>query len=252
MNVRLKSGEMTNGYYLAADAANVYLIPTVGPQGEPRAIHLITVVPRDDVVALRLFHANDPVRSIETELPRALFGPFASLPVNPADQVLRRALLGYEAQLMSGPGWRFPPILSPRAVRYLYEHYGEFDPRTLHELPANAERVPMHALFTNPQLYTGQSIIARGAIVLSAQSPEGQGEGTEQRVFVTRSRSSPGLLGYCALTVPSTFSAHSGSTVELYATVLAWGSWDLTGGEPVHMTALACAAARAVPSRRPD
>ncbi|MGH3105295.1 MAG: hypothetical protein ACRDN6_14485 [Gaiellaceae bacterium] len=245
VSIRLKSGEVTDGYYISGDAAAVHVAVNVGT----RTIGLITSVPRSDIAVVRLIREETPVRPIGTEIPPALVGRFASLPTLTGERLRRRdELLEYGATVRGGLGWTVPPILPIASLTFLLDHYERFALSQPHPFPVAVERVPLASVLRSPWLYVGRSFVVRGVLVDSTL--ERWGARTVQRLIVLRPEPTSLIQGSCAVTRRTPFGLPVGATVDVHAAVVAWGSFH-TRAESVRETVLACAAARTA-GKSPD
>lgn len=241
VSVRLQSGDVTDGYYLASDSSTVYLVPNVGEA----SIRTVTALPRKDVAAMTITLEKAAVRPIGTRLSSALTGRYASLPRGDPERERRHEdLVRYAARLRTDPGWLFPPTLPVAAIDFLEDNYNDFSPNAVGSIPDRAERVPTGVLLADPHLYVGRPIVFRA--VVEERALESAVPGGERRLLIVRAPGSETAFASCSLSRPRPFDVAIGNLVDLRATVIAWGRYNIRSDDPIQLTAMACAGLRVI------
>jgi hypothetical protein len=239
VSIRMTSGDTTDGYYLAGDGSTIFIVPNVGT----RSIRVITALPRGDISSIDLLREDTPIRPIGTELSEALIGRFASPSRLPRERKARRdELQAYAAEIRSDGMWRFPPIVPVASLQYLLDHYKLFHPGQVHPDPSAGDRLPLRLVLRDPRLFVGRSMVVRGEVVQSVL--EDTNDGIDRRFLIVRPPHKPSAQASCVVSRFRPWRVRAGQTIDLRATVVAWGSVDSRTGKRITATILACGGAR--------
>jgi hypothetical protein len=239
VSVRLASGETTDGFYLASDSGNVFLVTNVGR----RSTRLITAVARSDIVDMRIQLAQAPVRGLQQDLPKRLIGS------NPSPSTGRRGELAREirwfaSDIRTHQGWVYPPVLPPSALEFLLDH-PDFLERNPRAVLARTYRTEMAALLASPHVHVGRGFVTRAKII-DAVPRDPRSNETRDWNLIVRPTATAKSQADCTVTLPRSSRLRAGAVVDLNATVVAWGSFNIRSGEAINNVALACRAVRLI------
>jgi hypothetical protein len=236
VSVRMNTGDLTDGYYLAADDSNMYLVLNVSK----RSIGVISVIPRGDISAFKFRREETPIWPLDQDLPAALVGPFARpLFLDPSG--LAHDLLERAAVLRRGPQWVYPPIVPYKALRFLSTRLAPFSAQSLEEIPPDGvPSVSLASVLSDPALYPGRDFRTQG-IVRSATMSRPLDGGLGRWYVVLEVEGDEGPHAGCFVAVPDSSVPQAGTSVEVHATVLAFGSTRTVAGDPIPTVELACA-----------
>jgi hypothetical protein len=230
--IRLKSGQLTEGYYLGATDDQVILAPNVAD----RTIGIVTEVPRKDIMALSIDAEVVSVKPLAGEPPGSLVKK--KRPRSPE----RANVLAFLADIRGHFGWTYPPIVPYSSAEFLRDNHARYIPAKPRDLDPLLEHVQLQDVLVDPQLYAGRAFRVQG--VVTSVVTEGPIANGGEFFVVVRPRLTSKSEAYCYVTLPAGSRPRERDAITLEAVVVAWGTFNTREGKPIDETALACGAAR--------
>ncbi|HWI70639.1 MAG TPA: hypothetical protein VNT55_01690 [Baekduia sp.] len=239
----MRDGGRTSGFLLGRSSDSVVL----APDADNRTISRVAVIPRDDVVDLRVAPGpRGAVRPLDldyppvgAELPRPTSG-------NQAVVVLRtqRYLAGVRGSTL----WKYPPIMFARSIGLWQHHYAEFAVDEPHPWTPRGVRTRLSELNEEPNLYDNKYLIVRGRLVdvtrpLAVDATEDDGDRVVKQILVLQSRDQD-FRAICPVAARRAFAP--GTEVDVRGILIAAGAAVDGSGRVRHRVALVCSAVRPV------
>jgi hypothetical protein len=257
-SVRMKAGDVTDGYFLGANGDTVYLAPNVAD----RVVGTVTALPRDDVASMSLYRGRHAVSKLGGPINQKLVG--AGTGASRDQQAEQDDLYGFLAHVRTDPGWIHPPPVASRAVGFLRHHYGEFTQVRRRRWQRGHPRVEVRDLVVDPELFTGDDpadyrdvrsfasaqvapYAIRGRLVETVVINRVPEDRSDYRLFVIASGAAARSEAYCGVTVSARRRFRVGQTVELLGIAVGWGLFNARASQPVEEVALVCSAVRSAP-----
>lgn len=245
VTVRMKSGDVTDGFYLASDGDSVYLAPNV----KSRTVNVVAVLPRRRIESIGVSLEEEKAQGFDDELPKARLGPYSKqTDESEPDRRHSEDVLRAAAFVRADVGWKYPPLMPRDQLDFLTEDAQKsvFVDQAIRRVPdpgIDLQRISLKTLLTDPQLAIGSEFLTRGVIV-EAIRIEDHGPSHSSWTLVFRPFRNSKTEAYCEATVKNNPRPRAGRKVEVYATLLGWGSFNTRAGDAIRETALLCAAAR--------
>jgi hypothetical protein len=256
--VRMKDGDVTDGYFLGGNGDTIYVAPNVAD----RLVGTVAALPRRDIAALSL-ERGDAVSALRGEINRTLVGGGSR--AAPGQQERQDDLYGFLAGIRANSGWIHPPVLAYSSTQFLKHHNEDY---TLEARPRERGHpvVDVSNLVIDPQLFTGDDpddyvdtesfessqvapFAIRGRLIETAVVHRDRPARTEQRLFVIAASPAARSEANCDVVVSASAPYRVGQTVELLGIAVAWGRFNARAGRPVDEVALTCSTVRSVRRR---
>jgi hypothetical protein len=240
----MKDGVRTSGFLLGRSSDSVVL----APDADARTISRVAVIPRGDVVDLRV--APGPqggVRPLDLDYP-VVGGELPRPPGRDVRLLSQRYLAGVRGSTL----WKYPPIMFGRSIGLWQHHYREFAAQAPQPWSAHGVRVGLAELNQEPTLFENKFLITGGRLVAVTRPlrvDEGGRRGVLRQILVVQSADAR-FRAVCGVASQHAFA--TGSDVELRGIVVAAGLVVDGSGTERGRVALLCSAARVrdPPTRR--